>query len=318
MNKFKKSIGLALTLCIVLSVAACSNNSGETTPDTINQEGVIATVNDKSITQTQYDEALAVYKKMVESQYGEGSWDNEISEGKTMGSYYKDALLDNMILEIIMVEAAGKDGITLSDEEIGAELDKFKVNFKTDDEYTQFLEKNAMTEEYLKEALKKESIINQYLAAKIENLQPTDAELETIFKDLKKNQKVKARHILVATEEEAKAAIERLNKGEKFEDLAKELSIDTASGAKGGELDYFAYTDMVQPFSEKAFAMEIGDVSEPVQSEFGYHIIEVTDKTVDDTITVETEKASLTEYFKSYKYEDLLAELKENANIVKK
>jgi len=318
MNKFKKSIGLALTLCIVLAVTACSNDSGEKTPDTIDQEGVIATVNDKSITQIQYDESLAVYKKMVESQYGEGSWDTEISEGNTMGSYYKDALLDNMILEIIMVEAAEKDGITLSDEDITAELEKFKVNFQTDDEYTQFLEKNGMTEEYLKEALKKESIINQYLAAKIENLQPTDAELETIFNDLKTNQKIKARHILVATEEEAKAAIERLNKGEKFEDLAKELSIDTASGAKGGDLDYFAYTDMVQPFSEKAFSMEIGDVSEPVQSEYGYHIIEVTDKTVDDSITVETEKDSLTEYFKSYKYEDLLADLKENANIVKK
>ncbi|MDW5298939.1 MAG: peptidylprolyl isomerase [Sedimentibacter sp.] len=317
MNKFKKSIGLALTLCIALAVTACSSNSGQTTPD-ISEEGVIAIVDDKAITQTQYDESLAVYKKMVESQYGEGAWDTEISEGKTMGNFYEDALLDNIILEIIMVEAAEKDGITLSDEDTDKELEDFKVNFTNDDEYTQFLEKNGMTEEYLKEALRKESIINQYLAVKIENLQPTDDELETIFNDLKMNQKVRARHILVATEEEAKAAIERLNNGEKFEDLAKELSIDTGSGANGGDLDYFAYTDMVQPFSEKAFAIEIGEISEPVQSEYGYHIIEVTDKTVDDTITVETEKASLTEYYKSYKYEDLLADLKENANIVKK
>jgi len=317
MNQFKKSIGLALTLCIALALTACSSTSGETTPG-ITEEGVIATVDDKAITQTQYDESLAVYKKMVESQYGEGSWDTEISEGKTMGSYYEDALLDNIILEIIMVEAAEKEGITLSDEDTDAELENFKVNFQNDDEYTQFLEKNGMTAEYLKEALRKESIINQYLAVKIENLQPTDDELETIFNDLKTNQKVRARHILVATEEEAKAVIERLNNGEKFEDLAKELSIDTGSGANGGDLDYFAYTDMVQPFSEKAFEIEIGEVSEPVQSEYGYHIIEVTDKTVDDTITVETEKASLTEYYKSYKYEDLLADLKENANIVKK
>jgi len=317
MNKFKKSIGLTLTICIALAVTACSNTSGETTPE-ITEEGVIATVDDNKITQTQYDESLAVYKKMVESQYGEGAWDTEISEGKTMGGYYEEALLDNIILEIIMVEAAEKEGIKLSDEDIKSELENFKVNFKTDDEYKQFLEKNGMTEEYLKEALKKESIINQFLAVKIENLQPTDDELKTIFNDLKTNQKVKASHILVATEEEAKAVIERLNKGEKFEDMAKELSIDTGSGANGGDLDYFAYTDMVQPFSEKAFAMEVGEVSEPVQSEFGYHIIKLTDKTIDDTITAETEKASLTEYYKSYKYEDLLADLKENANIVKK
>lgn len=322
MNKFRKSISLVLILCIALAATACSKTSGETNDaanDAINQEGVLATVNDKTITQTQYDEALGVYKKMVESQYGEGAWDTEVSEGKTMGSYYEDgALMDNMILEIIMVDAAGKEGITITDEEFQKQLDDFKVNFTTDEEYKEFLEKNGMTEEYLKEALKKEYIINQYLAVKIENLQPTDDELQTIFNDLKMNEKVRARHILVATEDEAKAAIERINKGEKFEDLAKELSVDTASGANGGDLDYFSYTDMVQPFSEAAFAMEIGKVSEPVKSDYGYHIIEVTDKTVDDTITVESKKSELTEYYKSYKYEDLLADLKNNANIVKK
>lgn len=319
MNKFKKSICLALILCIALASTACSKTSGETTNDAINQEGVIATVNDKTITQAKYDEVLGVYKKMVESQYGEGAWDIEISEGKTMGSYYEDgALLDNMILEIIMVDAAEKEGITITDEEFKKQLDDFKVNFTTDEEYKEFLEKNGMTEEYLKEALRKEFIINQYLVVKIENLQPTDDELQTIFNDLKMNEKVRARHILVDTEEEAKAAIERINKGEKFEDLAKELSVDTVSGANGGDLDYFSYTDMVQPFSEASFALEIGQVSEPVKSDFGYHVIKVTDKSVDDTITVESQKSELTEYYKSYKYEDLLADLKNNANIVKK
>lgn len=323
MNKFRKSISLALILCIALAATACSNTSGETTNDAandaINQEGVIATVNDKTITQAKYDETLGVYKKMVESQYGEGAWDTEISEGKTMGSYYEDgALMDNMILEILMVEAAEKEGISITEEELKQQLDDFKVYFTTDEEYKDFLDKNGMTEEYLNEALKKEYIINQYLAVKIENLQPTDEELQTIFNDLKMNEKVRASHILVATEDEAKVAIERLNKGEKFEDLAKELSVDTASGANGGDLDYFLYTDMVQPFSEAAFAMEIGQVSEPVKSDFGYHVIEVTDKTVDDTITLESKKSELTEYYKSYKYEDLLADLKSNATIVKK
>ncbi|MFA9422860.1 MAG: peptidylprolyl isomerase [Sedimentibacter sp.] len=319
MKKFKKSIGLVLTLCVVLAVTACSNNGDEKTNDAIEQPDVLATVNDKTITQVQYDESLAVYKKMVEAQYGEGSWDTEVSEGKTMGSYYEDgALVDNMILEILIVDAAEKDGISITDEELQTELDNFKINFKTDEEYQQFLETNGMSEEYLTAALKKEFIINHYLAVKIENLEPTDDELETIFNDLKMNQQVKASHILVDTEEEANAVIERLNNGEKFEDLAMELSIDTASGANGGDLDYFSYTDMVQPFSEAAFALEIGEISKPVKSDFGYHIIKVTDKTTDDTITAESKKSELTEYYKSYKYENLLADLKSNATIVKK
>lgn len=317
MNKFRKSLGLALTLCVALALTACSDSSGETT-DAINQEGVVATVNDKTITQEQFDETLQSYKMMVESQYGEGSWDTEISAGQTMGSYYESSLLDNMILELLMIEAAEKEGITMTDADLQTQMDEFKAYFDTDEEYKTFLEEKAMTEEYLKESLKKEFLINNYLAVKIENLQPTDDELKTIFDDLKMNQQVRARHILVNTEDEAKAVIDRLNKGEKFEDLAKELSVDTASGANGGDLDYFSYTDMVQPFSDAAFSMEIGDVSEPVKSDFGYHIIEVTDKTVDDSVTLETKKDELTEYYKSYKYEDLLEELKSNANIVKK
>ncbi|MEL7646518.1 MAG: peptidylprolyl isomerase [Sedimentibacter sp.] len=315
MNNLKKSLGLTLTLCIALALTACSQGSGEEKTDAI-EEGVVATVNDQAITQKEYDETLNSYKMMVESQYGEGAWDTEISEGQTMGSYYESSLLDNMILEKLMVEAAGKEGITISDEDLKTQLDEFKAYFDTDEEYKTFLEEKAMSEEYLTEALKKEFLINHYLAVKIENLQPTDDELNTLFNDLKMNEQVRARHILVATEDEAKAVIDRLNKGEKFEDLAKELSTDTSSGANGGDLDYFSYTDMVQPFSEAAFSLEIGQVSEPVQSEFGYHVIEVTDKKVDDTITVEAKKDELTEYYKSYKYEDLLAELKENANIV--
>jgi foldase protein PrsA len=317
MNKFRKSLGLALTLCVALALTACSDTSGETT-DTINQEGVVATVNDKTITQEQFDETLKSYKMMVESQYGEGAWDTEISAGQTMGDYYESSLLDNMILELLMVEAAGKEGISMTDEDLKTQIDEFKAYFNTDEEYKTFLEEKAMTEDYLKESLKKEFLINNFLSIKIENLQPTDDELKTIFDDLKMNQQVRARHILVNTEEEAKAVIDRINKGEKFEDLAKELSVDTGSGANGGDLDYFSYTDMVQPFSDAAFSMEIGDLSEPVKSDFGYHIIEVTDKTVDDSVTLETKKDELTEYYKSYKYEDLLEDLKGNANIVKK
>lgn len=317
MNKLKKSLGLALTLLVALALTACSEGNGETKTEEINEEGIVATVNDKSITQEEFDETLNSYKMMVESQYGAGAWETEVAEGQTMGSYYESSLLDNMILELLMVEAAEKEGISITDEELHTQVDEFKAYFETDEEYQTFLEEKAMSEEYLQNALKKEYLINHFLSAKIENLEPTDDELQTIFDDLKLNEQVRARHILVATEDEAKAVIERINSGEKFDDLAKELSIDTGSGANGGDLDYFSYTDMVQPFSESAFSLEIGEVSEPVQSEFGYHIIEVTDKKVDETINLEVKKAELTEYYKSYKYEDLLAELKSNANIVK-
>lgn len=311
MNNLKKSLALVLAFCLAVTSVACDNGEEKM------EEGIKAKVNDKVITQQEYDEHIAIYKKMAENQYGDGAWDMEISEGQTIGNYYETNLLDQLITDLLLVDAAEKEGITITDEELQGELDDFKKYLETDEKYEEFLTNYNMSEEYLKNSLKDEYIINHYLSTKIENIEPTDQELETLFKDLRSNEKVRASHILVDTEEEANAVIDRLNNGESFEDLAKELSKDTGSAENGGDLDYFKYTDMVQPFSEAAFNMEVGEISKPVQSEYGYHVIKVTDKKVDDTVTLETEKSTLTEYYKSMKYEELLEELKSEADIDK-
>jgi peptidyl-prolyl cis-trans isomerase D len=89
------------------------------------------------------------------------------------------------------------------------------------------------------------------------------------------DEQVWARHILVETEEEANSIYERIQNGEDFAELAKELSLDTGSGAVGGDLGWFGKGAMVAPFEEAAFNLEVGEVSEPVKSDFGYHIIQV-------------------------------------------
>ncbi len=85
--------------------------------------------------------------------------------------------------------------------------------------------------------------------------------------------KIKCSHILVAKQSESLAIVERLKNGEKFGKLAKELSIDSGSGKKDGNLGYFTKGMMVKPFEEVAFKLQIGEISEPTKTEFGYHII---------------------------------------------
>ena len=85
--------------------------------------------------------------------------------------------------------------------------------------------------------------------------------------------KIKCSHILVAKQAEALTILERIKAGEKFGKLAKELSTDTGSAKKDGNLGYFTKGMMVKPFEDTAFKLQVGEISEPIKSEFGYHII---------------------------------------------
>ena len=85
--------------------------------------------------------------------------------------------------------------------------------------------------------------------------------------------KIKCSHILVAKQSESLSILEKIKNGEKFGKLAKQLSIDSGSAKKDGNLGYFTRGMMVKPFEEVAFNLQIGEISEPVKTEFGYHII---------------------------------------------
>lgn len=311
MNKFKKSLFLITLLCIALAFTACSQKNDQGIEDNVK-----ATVNGKAISLEEYDDAMAYYKDYVEYQFGEGVWETEASKGLTYKELYEEYVMDEMTKSLLLLDAAEKEGITVTEEEKQNALENFKINFQNDEEYKSFLEQRGMTEEFIIQELAKETLINNYIISKIDSLKPNDDELKDIFDDMKMNMQVKASHILVDTEEEALKVIERINKGEDFAELAKELSTDTGSGVNGGDLDYFNYAQMVKPFSEAAFALETGEVSQPVKSDFGYHIIKLTDKIVNGEITVESEKDKLIEYYKMSKFEDLLEQLKSTAEIV--
>lgn len=85
--------------------------------------------------------------------------------------------------------------------------------------------------------------------------------------------KIKCSHILLKKHGEALEILNRIKNGESFSNLAKDLSIDKASGKRGGDLGFFRKGAMVKPFEDAAFKLQKGEVSEPVKTEFGYHII---------------------------------------------
>jgi peptidyl-prolyl cis-trans isomerase C len=107
-------------------------------------------------------------------------------------------------------------------------------------------------------------------------------------------EEIRASHILVQTEDEAKAIIAELDAGGDFAAIAKAKSIDLGSGANGGDLDYFQRGRMVKPFEDAAFALEVGTYTKTaVKSDFGWHIIKVVDKRQSSPPTIEQRSNAL-------------------------
>lgn len=127
---------------------------------------------------------------------------------------------------------------------------------------------------------------------------------------------VHARHILVKTKEEAEAIIKQLDGGAKFEDIAKEKSSDAGSGANGGDLGYFGPGQMVPEFEKAAFALDVGKYTEqPVQSQFGWHIIKVEDKRAQQPPAFDQVKAQIRSLLLRDKYFDLVKSLRSTAKV---
>ncbi len=130
-------------------------------------------------------------------------------------------------------------------------------------------------------AMQKQVVMQAFMEQKAKDL-VTDDQLRKAYADkvsaTKGQEEVKARHILVSSEEEGKKLHEQLKKGADFEKLAKEKSTDKGSGSMGGELGWFSKEKMVPEFADAAFKLKKGEISEPVKSEFGWHIIKLEDR----------------------------------------
>ncbi len=185
--------------------------------------------------------------------------------------------------------------------------------------YAQGLQNDKEVKQRLKE-LEAEVVASVYVRHTIEP-QITDAKLKEVYDSevvakFKPEDEVRARHILVPTEDEANAVIKQLKDGADFAKVAEEKSKDTGSAKNGGDLGYFTKGSMVKPFAEAAFSMKPGEVSDkPVKTEFGYHVIKVEDKRKSAPPPMAEIKAQLSNKVGQKMTEELIKKLEAKAKI---
>jgi foldase protein PrsA len=236
-----------------------------------------------------------------------------------LGQDTVNSMLDSLVTAKLVDQEAAKAKITVTDDDLNAEIDQLVEQFGSEDSFNSALSSSGLTIDNLKEQMRTQVQIEKLFEKKIDI---KDEDVKRYFEENKEMfaepEQVRASHILVESEEEAKAILDELKNGADFAELAKEKSID-GSKDKGGDLDYFTRGEMVPEFEEAAFNLEVGEISDIVKSDFGYHIIKVSDKKAAVEPEFETAKDKVREQLFTEKLNEQvpnwLNELKANAKV---
>lgn len=172
-----------------------------------------------------------------------------------------------------------------------------------------------------KVAIARNKLLMEALLGDVAKTAVTDAEMKKVYAEATKamgdEKEVHARHILVEKEDEAKAILADLKKGGDFAAIAKEKSKDPGSKENGGDLGYFAKDQMVPEFAEAAFKLDKGQLSDPVKTQFGWHVLKVEDKRSRPVPEFEKVKDQVEQYVVRKAQADLVTKLRAEAKIEK-
>lgn len=316
---FKRNCKLLLVSLTIVILAAFLAGCGmvRVNPE-VDNNTIVAKINGEEIKKEEFNKLFGVFKVQYEQQFGTDVWEKE-TEGRKFGDVAREKLLDMLVDEKLQLKKAAELGITVTDDEVTAEIENSKKYFDTEEKFNEFLKGQNMDLEYFKQTVKKELIINKLIDKLTEKIAVTDEDVKAYY-DANQDEfiSVKASHILLDTKEEAEKILQRVKAGEDFNELAKENSKDPSAKENSGDLGYFKHGDMVEPFEKAAFAMKPGEISDTVQTDFGFHIIKVEDKKLEKYEDVKEQiKANIQKDKKSSEYEKLLEEMRKNTKIEK-
>ena len=246
---------------------------------TLAAANTLVTVNGKAITQQEVDSELM--------QATQGRF-NQVPADKQQ--QLRSQVLEQLVAKELIFEDAKKTGVMESQD------------FK--DEYAKVIER-----------VKKELAIQVWQKRELDKVNVSNKEVKKYYDDNKEEfdekESVHARHILVKTEDEAKDIVKQLkglsgkNLENKFIDLAKSKSTGP-SGPKGGDLGYFAQGQMVPEFNKEVFSMKVGTISNPVKTQFGYHVIYLQDKKASKTRAFTEVKPFIEQRLKMEKFKSVM------------
>ena len=274
--------------------------------DTTKMPDVVAQVNGKKITKDDLiNQARQMQAKMAQDSRGQ-------RVPQLDDAFYKQ-VLDGLVAQTLLLQDAQRQGVQVSDEELKPQMAALRGRFPDEAAYKKALEQEGLTEKELQEKLRQEAVIQKYVGTKVFNEVAVTDQAAREFYDknqaqMQRPERAHLRHILIRVEpsaapadkEKARAKAEdllkRLKGGEDFAKLAAENSDDPNSKVRGGDLSWISRGQTPPPFEQAAFALtRPNDLSGVVESQFGYHILQLVEREAASTVPFEEARPRITQ-----------------------
>ena len=268
------------------------------------------TVNGKKLSSEEFNRTCVTYQMQTGK--------NELTAEE------KTAIANQLVNAHLLLMAGMESDVEVSKEELEENYSNFKAQYASEEEFEAALAKVDDTEVSIKEKLNENILLHKYLSENFYSaVEVSDSDAEDFYRQNEQQfvtpDQVQASHILVKEEKEAEEVKSKLDAGENFEDIAKEVS-KCPSSAKGGDLGFFGKGQMVKEFEDAAFALNPGEVTGPVKTQFGYHMIKLVDKKKSAKQSFESVRENIKAYIAKgiadQMITDKINELRETAEIV--
>jgi len=290
---------LVISFLIIYFTTGCSTN----------KEGVAAVVNGEEISTDEYNKEYEIYKSFFVYKNGEDALYKKTSDGKTYEDTLKRDVYDKIILEKIIEQDFNKSGLSIDSKELEEYIDESLGEVK--DEFGDFIEKIGMSWEDAKRMQNAELMINKHRDHYAETLSISESEIKEYYNKYKDDLiKYRLSQIYLDDEQKANELLDRLKKGEKFEEIAKIESKDSISAVNGGDIGYIKKGENLL-LDEYVKELEVGEFSEVINASNGFYIIKLTDvkESLNDL------KDDVIKEIKDKKYIEYLSELRDKAKI---
>ena len=277
-------------------------------------KGIVATVNNEDIPQEEFDTEFQFLRESRVRQLGEDALTEVGPEGQTLETSIKQNVLDTLIVERLILQDSDLEKIIVTEKEVNENIDGVIESLGGEQEFEEFLESYAMTKDYFTNYTKNRLTFAKHIENFNNSIEITDEKLEDYFNENKEDLiELRARHILLSNEEGGNRGLEALQNGESFEYLALTESKHSKSAMNGGDLGYFDRGEFaaVQEFEKAVFSLEVGEISDLIKTEVGFHIIRLDDR----KDTFEELRDKITVLLKKQEYERYVEDLRDKAEI---